>query len=156
MIDAKEQLDLFKQKPMYKVRLVREHDIPFTEQYKACSPKDVATFLHAYYDDKAREEVIVVLLSTANTVIGVSVISEGGLAMSVFEPRSVFQPALLANAAAVVLAHNHPSGNPEPSREDVRVTEQAAEAGQMLGIPVHDHIIIAGRQHTSLAERGVL
>lgn len=155
-VSAKEQLDLFQHKPMYRVRLVRERDVPFEDQYKVSCPADVASFLQAYYEDKAREEVIVLLLSTANAIIGIAPVSEGGLAASVFEPRSIFQPALLANAAAVVIAHNHPSGNPEPSREDVRMTEQAAEAGRMLGIPVHDHLIIAGRQHTSLAERGVI
>ena len=63
---------------------------------------------------------------------------------------------MLANAAAILLAHNHPSGNPEPSREDVAVTKQLVEAGRVMGIPVHDHLILGGRGYTSLAERGLM
>ena len=62
----------------------------------------------------------------------------------------------MEHAASVVCLHNHPSGNPEPSREDVAVTKQLVEAGRVLGIPVHDHVIIAGRGYTSLAERGLM
>ncbi|WP_341476634.1 JAB domain-containing protein [Salinibacter ruber] len=68
----------------------------------------------------------------------------------------VFEQAILDDAAAVICLHNHPSGNPEPSREDIRITRQLAEAGGTMGIPVHDHLIIAGTKHTSLAERGVI
>ncbi len=78
-------------------------------------------------------------MNTANVIIGLSQISVGGLAASIVEPRQVFKVAVLANAAAVILAHNHPSGNVEPSREDIRITRQLVEAGQLMGIPVHDH-----------------
>jgi len=78
------------------------------------------------------------------------------LAASIVEPRAVFKQAILDNAAAVICLHNHPSGNLEPSREDIRITRQLVDAGKLMGIPVHDHLIIAGRQHTSLAERGVM
>ena len=83
-------------------------------------------------------------------------ISAGGLAASIVEPRAVFKAAILANAAAVILAHQHPSGNLEPSREDIKITRQLVEAGQVMGIPVHDHLIIASHGYTSLAERGVI
>ena len=63
---------------------------------------------------------------------------------------------MLANAATILLAHDHPSGNPEPSREDVAVTKQLVAAGRMMGIPVHDHLILAGAGYTSLAERGLM
>ncbi len=82
--------------------------------------------------------------------------SAGGLAVSIVEPRQVFKAAVLANASALLLSHNHPSGNPEPSREDVAITKQLVEAGRVMGIPVHDHLIIAGHGYTSLAERGLL
>jgi DNA repair protein RadC len=97
-----------------------------------------------------------VLLDTAGRVTGDFTVSEGGLAASIVEPRAVFQRAVLENAAAVVCLHNHPSGNPEPSREDIQITKQLADAGRLMGIPVHDHVIIAGRGYTSLAERGLL
>jgi DNA repair protein RadC len=83
-------------------------------------------------------------------------VSIGGLAASIVEPRQIFKTAILANAAALILAHQHPSGNPEPSREDIRITRQLVEAGKIMGIPIHDHLIITDSQYTSLAERGVL
>ena len=112
--------------------------------------------LAEYFEDRDREEFVVVLLDTANTITGLHVASVGGLAAAIVEPRQVFKAAVLANAAAILLAHNHPSGNPEPSREDVAVTKQLVEAGRVMGIPVHDHLIITGHGYTSLAERGVM
>jgi DNA repair protein RadC len=99
---------------------------------------------------------VVVHLNTANVITDDYTISEGGLAASIVEPRAVFQRAVLENAAAVICLHNHPSGNPEPSREDVSITRQLVEAGRLMGIPVHDHIIIAGDRYTSLVERGLM
>jgi DNA repair protein RadC len=68
----------------------------------------------------------------------------------------VFKAAVLANAASLLLAHNHPSGNPEPSREDVEITKRLVETGRLMGIPVHDHLIVTGDGYTSLAERGLM
>jgi DNA repair protein RadC len=89
-------------------------------------------------------------------VTGLSQISVGGLSSSVVEPRQIFKTAILANAAALILAHQHPSGNPEPSREDIQITSQIAEAGEVMDIPIHDHLIITEADYTSLAERGVI
>ena len=99
---------------------------------------------------------MIVLLDTSDTVVGLAQISVGGLAASIVEPRQVFKTAILANAAAIICLHNHPSGNPEPSHEDIRITQQLVEAGKLLGIPIHDHIIIAEKTYTSLAERGLM
>jgi DNA repair protein RadC len=120
------------------------------------SPGDVAAAYGPRLRDLKREVFVVVFLNTANVVIGDHTVSEGGLAASIVEPRAVFQQAVLENAAAVICLHNHPSGNPEPSREDVAVTRQLVEAGRLMGIPVHDHLIIAGAGYTSLAERGLM
>jgi DNA repair protein RadC len=120
------------------------------------SPADVAAAYGPRLRDLKREVFVIVLLNTANVVIGDFTISEGGLAASIVEPRQVFQRAILENAAAIVCLHNHPSGNPEPSREDVQITKQLVEAGKLMGVPVHDHLIIAGRGYTSLAERGLM
>jgi DNA repair protein RadC len=120
------------------------------------SPDDVAAAYGPQMRDLKQEVFKIVLLNTANVIEGDYTVSEGGLAASIVEPRAVFQKAILENAAAVICLHNHPSGNPEPSREDVKVTRQLAEAGTLMGIPVHDHLIIAGTGYTSLAERGVL
>ena len=120
------------------------------------SPEDVARIFGPRMRDLRQEIFMLVLLNTANVITGDFVISEGGLAASIVEPRAVFQKAILNNAAAIICLHNHPSGNPEPSREDIRITRQLVEAGCLLGIPVHDHLIIAGKSYTSLAERGLI
>ena len=82
--------------------------------------------------------------------------SEGLLNSSLTHPREVFRGAIVATAAAIIIAHNHPSESTEPSQEDISITKQIMEAGKIIGIPVHDHIIFAGDTYTSLAERGLL
>ena len=147
---------LFSGVPLYTTRLVRERTFTFPTRDQVRSPADAAVVLAEYFSDRDREEFVVAFLDTANTLTGLHVASVGGLAASIVEPRQVFKAAVLANAAAVLLAHNHPSGNPEPSREDVAVTRQLVEAGKVMGIPVHDHLIITDHGHTSLAERGLM
>ncbi len=120
------------------------------------APEDVAAVYGPLMRDLQREIFKIVLLNTANIIVGDFTISEGGLAASIVEPRAVFQKAILENAAGIVCLHNHPSGNPEPSREDIRITRQLVEAGKLMGIPIHDHLIIAGKSYTSFAERGLL
>ena len=142
--------------PIYSTKLVREAEFTFPERSQVRTPEDVAALLVDYYREHDKEEFIVLLLDTANTIIGMVQSSIGGLAASIVEPRQVFKAAILGNAAAVIVAHNHPSGNIEPSREDIRVTRQLVEVGKIMGIPVHDHVIIAETQFTSLAERGLL
>ena len=150
------QLRLFNELPFYTTRLVCETKLPFSDRIQVSTPADVAPILQEYFRDKDREEFLIVLLSTANVIIGLSQISVGGLAASMVEPRQVFKAACLANAAAIVLGHNHPSQNPEPSKEDIKITRQLVEAGELMGIPVHDHLIIGGATYTSLAERGLM
>ena len=150
------QLHLFSSLPLYTTRLVCETTLPFSDRIQVCSPADVAPILIEYFRDKDREEFIIVLLTTANTILGLSQISVGGLAASIVEPRQVFKVAILANAAGIICSHNHPSGNVEPSREDIRITRQLVEAGRLMGIGVHDHLIVAGSSYTSLAERGLM
>ncbi len=147
---------LFSGVPLYTTRLVRETTFHFPTREQVRSPADVAAVLGEYFAGRDREEFVVAFLDTANTLTGLHVASVGGLAVSIVEPRQVFKAAVLANASAIVCGHNHPSGNPEPSREDVAVTKQLVEAGRLMGVPVHDHVIIAGAGFTSLAERGLL
>ena len=129
---------------------------PAAERYQVRSPADVAALYGPLLRDLKVEVFKVVFLNTANVITGELTVSEGGLSASIAEPRAIFRQAILENAAAVLFLHNHPSGNPEPSREDVRVTKQLTEAGRLVGISVHDHLIIAGRAYTSLAERGLM
>ena len=117
-------------------------------------PAEVATFYGPLLRDLPKEVFMTVHLNTSNAILSEYTVSEGGLSASIVEPRAVFRKAILENAASIICLHNHPSGNPEPSKEDIAVTRQLIEAGSILGIPVHDHIIIAGNEYTSLAERG--
>ncbi|MEM6646061.1 MAG: DNA repair protein RadC [Bacteroidota bacterium] len=123
---------------------------------QVCAPADVAAVYGPQMRDLPQEVFKVVMLNTANVIIGDYTASSGGLAASIVEPRQVFKEAILENAASVICLHNHPSGNPEPSPADIRITRQLVEAGKLLSIPVHDHLIIAGRTYTSFAERKLI
>src|SRR5208283_5090320 len=120
------------------------------------SPSDVFENYQSLFKDQVRERFIVFWLNSANKVVGFEVVSEGILNSSLTHPREVFRGAIVATAAAIIIAHNHPSDNPEPSSEDISITKQIVEAGKIIGIPVHDHIIFAGNTYTSLAERGIM
>ncbi len=103
-----------------------------------------------------QEEFSVILLDTANGIIGEYVITKGSLNASVVHPREVFKKAITESAARVVLIHNHPSGNPEPSNEDKSVTKNLVQAGVVVGIEVIDHLIIAGQRYYSFADHDLL
>lgn len=120
------------------------------------TPQEAAAFLMPRLRYAGKEQFAVILLNVKNRVIGTEVISEGSLTGSVVHPREVFKPAILHHAAAVVVAHNHPSGDPSPSREDSRVTALLLQAGRTLGIPVLDHIIIGDGTYYSFKEYGTL
>ena len=120
------------------------------------SPLDLVNRYQPLLRDVHQEIFKVILLDSANHIIGEKEISRGILNSSLAHPREVFRHAILAPAASIILLHNHPSGNPEPSTEDIQITKQIVEAGKVVGIPVHDHIIIAGTRFTSFAERGLI
>lgn len=120
------------------------------------SPEDVVQLYQAQLRDLKHEVFLVLLLDSANHLLREVKISEGILNSSLVHPREVFKPAIDEPAASIILIHNHPSGNPEPSSEDIQITRQMVEAGKIIGIPVHDHIIITAHAHTSFVERGLL
>jgi DNA repair protein RadC len=142
--------------PMVQTRLVQEVPFRVDDRCQVRNPADAARLLFDYYADRDREEFLVLMLDARGTVTAIHVASVGGLAASIVEPRQVFKTAVLCNAAAIVLPHNHPSGSLDPSCEDKAVTKQLVEAGKIMGIRVHDHLIIGGRGFTSLAEQGLL
>jgi DNA repair protein RadC len=119
------------------------------------SPEDVARLLAdmRYLD---REHFRVLLLDTKNRLMAIETVAVGTLNASLVHPREVLKPAIRRSAAALILAHNHPSGIPEPSTEDVELTRRFAESGRIVGIEVLDHIIIGDRGYRSLREAGVL
>ena len=117
---------------------------------------DVASHYLPLMRDLRKEVFKVLLLNRSNRLIKEVFISEGTLDASIVHPRDVFKEALLEPAAGVILIHNHPSGNPNPSEEDLRITKQLVEAGRLLGIKVYDHIILAGESYRSLADEGLI
>jgi DNA repair protein RadC len=164
---GKKQLGLFKQDlastvredgiPVYRVCLVREGRVPcYNQQIR--SAVDASTLLHTYLADVDREHFIVLMLNQKNKIIGINTMSIGSLTASVVHPREVFKPAILSNAAALILAHNHPSGQPQPSTEDRALAQRLVEAGRLLGISVLDHVIIGDgtSSYFSFADEGLL
>src|SRR5262245_14204136 len=120
------------------------------------SPEDVFRHFGARLRRIAQERFIVVLLDGRHRVLGEEMVSLGTLTASLVHPREVFRPALRASAAALILVHNHPSGDPTPSSEDRVVTERLVRAGEILGVRVLDHVVVAERGYVSLREEGTL
>jgi len=120
------------------------------------SPQDLAKAIRKSITMKAKEHFKLVLLNTRNKVINISTISVGTLNASLVHPREVFKDALIHCASSIILAHNHPSDDPEPSDDDVSLTRRLADAGRLMGIEVLDHIIITSKGYTSFKERGLL
>lgn len=127
-----------------------------TQRPTVTSPGDVARIYIPLFRGIIKEQFHVMILNTASQVIRMEMVSEGSLNSSIVHPREVFRIAITEHAASIIGVHNHPSGNPAPSREDIAVTRQLAEAGKIIGISLNDHIIIAGERFVSMAERGYL
>ncbi|HWR44639.1 RadC family protein [Sporomusa sp.] len=120
------------------------------------SPKDAAHLMMGELRYQTKEHFIALLLSTKNHVIARAIISVGSLNASVVHPRELFREAISYSAAAVILVHNHPSGDPAPSQEDISLTKQLVEAGNLLNISVLDHVIIGDGKYVSFKEKGII
>lgn len=119
-------------------------------------PTDVFEYFSTQMSLLTREEFCVVVLDTKNRLIKHEFVSKGTLNASIVHPRDVFRVAIIHSAAAVILLHNHPSGDPSPSQEDVDITKRLVEAGKIMGVSVLDHLIIAGATYISLKEMHLL
>lgn len=126
------------------------------ERYKIRSPGDVYNYLCLDLRDEKREHFVALLLDTKNGVIYRHTVSVGDLSSSIVHPREVFKEAIRRSAASLIVAHNHPSGDPTPSPEDVSVTRRLVEAGEVLGIDVLDHIVLGDNRYISLKEKGLM
>jgi len=142
--------------PGFRIALVREPGVKLAERPQIRVAAEAAPLLAQYIGETDREVFAVALLTIRRRVLGLHTVSVGCLTSSLVHPREVFKPAILAGSAALLLAHNHPSGDPEPSAEDIALTRRLTAAGHLLGIEVLDHLILgeAGR-FVSLRERGV-
>jgi DNA repair protein RadC len=107
-------------------------------------------------EDLPREVFRVALLDAHNGLLRDVIVSEGTLSSSLVHPREVFKPAILEPAASLILLHNHPSGDPTPSREDLKLTRQLVECARLLDLRINDHVVIGRGRYVSLAEKGMI
>ena len=126
------------------------------EQPAITRPEDVYALLHHQLRDEKQEHVIVLLLNTKNRVMQQSTVTKGTLDSSLLHPREVFREAIRHSASSIILAHNHPSGDPTPSNEDIQITKRLHQAGQLVGIDLLDHVIIGDGRWVSLKVQGVI
>jgi len=158
--EAKSNVSQPKRIVKYGVTLVKEgyavYQNVFGVNFK--SPDEVAEFIIGgmKLNLTPTEEFWIICLDTKNQVIGLHMVSRGNLNSSVVHPRETFVRAILNNAASIILCHNHPSGDPTPSQADIDITRRLAEAGELLGIAVLDHIIIGDGNYVSLKEKMLL
>ncbi len=121
---------------------------------KITCAEDVFNLMHERLKDKKEEHFYVLMLDTKNNIIGEQLISKGILDASIIHPREVFKPAIKNSASKIILVHNHPSGDPAPSGEDLEITEKLMKAGEDMGISVLDNIIIGKEEFWSWKEKG--
>ena len=129
---------------------------PYWKNTQIKSPEDAIALFEYRMSDLRKEEVHVVLLDTRHRLIRHVVVSSGGLASTGVFPRELFREAIKSNASAIVLAHNHPSGDPKPSQDDISTTQSLHKAASIIGIDLIDHIIVGRGRSTSMKQEGLL
>ena len=138
------------------LKIVKEGSILYDVR-RLSTPSEAAGLGKRFLEDLDREQVIVCCLDNKNQPVSINVVSVGILNSSLVHPREVFKTAILSNAASIILFHNHPSGDPEPSQEDITITARIRDAGNILGIELLDHIIIGSDEaFCSLKGKGLL
>lgn len=126
------------------------------DEYTVSSPKDIAFYMMNQMKSLKKEYFKLIMLNTKNVIISVKDVSIGNLNSSIVHPREVFIEAIKNSSSSVILCHNHPSGDPSPSKEDILITKRLKECGILLGIDVLDHIIIGNEAYISLKEKGIV
>lgn len=127
--------------PLIKLQAVKEKDIPYGKK-QICNPENVAAMAREVIGSADREFLLVICVDSRMYPVSVEVVSIGTLDNTVANPREIFKHAVLCSAYGIILSHNHPSGNVEPSRDDLKMTKRMKHVGKILGIPVLDHVII--------------
>ena len=141
----------------YDIRMVRDGRVPIMEAPVIIrTPADTLPVLEAELGSKSAEVFLALAMNTKNHVIAILPVSQGSLNASIVHPRELFQRAILSNGASLILAHNHPSGDSSPSPEDIALTRRLVEAGQLLDIPILDHIILGYGNFYSFKEHGLI
>lgn len=134
-------------------RMYRKHS---EGRYTIRSPEDAAAYLMTDMSSLTQEHFVVLFLNVKNEIIHKETIFIGSLNSSIVHPREIYREAVKRSAASIICAHNHPSGNPSPSPEDINVTKRLLEAGSLMGIELLDHVIIGDHQFISLKEKGYM
>ncbi|OOM70021.1 hypothetical protein CLPUN_53530 [Clostridium puniceum] len=137
------------------IKMVKESSILYDIR-RIEAPKDAVELGKRFLEESDREQLLVCCLDVKNQPTAINVVSVGNLNTSVVHPREVFKPAILSNSASIILFHNHPSGDPTPSKEGTNITERLKECGIILGIKLIDHIIIGNNSYYSLKEKGII
>lgn len=142
----------------YSLRLVKEDSYNYgLEKIRAGSPAEVVKILRSIeLEYRTQETVILITVDIKANITGIMEVTTGTIDSSLLHPRDIFQRALLNNAKSIILAHNHPSNNTEPSSDDIEVTQRIEEAGKILDIELLDHIIIGEDNHYSFREAGLM
>jgi len=138
-----------------RIQIIKESSILYKAR-KVTYPSDAYDLTKGFFEFADREQMIVCSLDTKNQPLTINVVSIGTLNSSLVHPRELFKPAILSNAASIIIAHNHPSGDPEPSSEDINITHRLKECGKLLGIELIDHIIVGDERYISLKDKGIL
>ena len=139
--------------PVFRVQLVREAGVKRTGISDA---HDAMALLRRYLEHEDREHFVTLMLDVKNQVIGIHTVSIGNLNSAIVSPREVFKAAILANAASIILGHNHPSGDPTPSQADIAMTREVIDAAKVLRLSVHDHVIVGRDGLTSFRAQGLI
>lgn len=134
----------------------RLESYPDIEKPTVATSEDVVKFVKSQFKGKKKEHFVAVLLNSRNHVLRTAKISIGSLNATVVHPREVFGEALAAHAASVIFVHNHPSGDPDASDDDIKLTRRLVEAGKIMGVGVLDHIIVSDQGFTSMKSQGLL
>ena len=137
------------------IKMVKESSFLYQIR-QILSPSDAYEMIKEQLEELDREQFIIACLNTKNEPTNISVVTVGTLNKAIVHPREVFKTAILSNAASIMAFHNHPSGNAEPSQQDLQLTTRLYEAGELLGIKLLDHLIIGDGSFTSLKEKGYL
>lgn len=137
--------------PRYKFRLVEDGFSEYPHEFILNSDQ-AADLIIELLKDLPHEEVVAVYISGNNRILGTAVIAMGGLHGAALTPRDVFRGAIAIGASAIILGHNHPSGDPTPSKADVAMTASLKQVGAMVGIEILDHLVISGKQYKSVNE----
>jgi DNA repair protein RadC len=134
--------------PIFRLQLIKEKGPD--DMCAILGPDDAGNILIKHIGQEDREHFVIIMLDTRNKLIGLHTVSIGTLNTSLIHPREVFKAPIISNAATIILGHNHPSGDLEPSKEDHDVTDRLKEAGELLGIRILDHIIVSDRSYRSI------